>query len=78
MDAVTKLTKKCTSLAGIFLGGLIGLLLGTVWFCMFYLTDNKKILFFNELVSNNVVCNRPEKQKFKCAVYKNGKLLKTL
>jgi hypothetical protein len=29
-------------------------------------------------VSNNVVCSRPKKQTFKCAVYKNGELIKNL
>ena len=33
------------------------------------------LVTYNELVSNNVVCNKPSKQTFKCHVYKNGELI---
>jgi hypothetical protein len=57
---------------------VVGLLLGSIggflWFIMLFLTK-KDLLFFNELLSNNVVCNRPSKQRFRCNVYKNGQLI---
>ena len=57
---------------------VVGLLLGSIggflWFLMLFFTK-KDLLFFNELLSNNVVCNRPSKQRFRCNVYKNGQLI---
>ena len=57
---------------------VVGLLLGSIggflWFLMFFFTK-KDLLFFNELLSNNVVCSRPSKQRFRCNVYKNGQLI---
>lgn len=62
----------------IMLAIVTGLLLGSIggflWFLMLFFTK-KDLLFFNELLSNNVVCNRPSKQKFRCNVYKNGQLI---
>lgn len=78
LDAFTKFMKKCVNVSGILLGGLFGLLFGGIWFTIFYASGNEHLLFFNEMSSNNVVCERPKKQKFKCAVYKNGTLLKKL
>ena len=34
-----------------------------------------KYLFFNEVSSDKEMCSMPTKQKFKCAVYKNGELI---
>ena len=78
IDGVTKFYKRCTSILGVFLGSMFGLALGFAWSCLFYYTDHGDLLYFNEILSNKVVCNRPEKQTFKCALYKNGKLIKNL
>ena len=43
---------------------------------MFYATGNDKMLYFNEILSNKVICGRPSESTFKCAVYKNGELLR--
>jgi hypothetical protein len=67
-------SRGCSSGLGLAFGAIIGILLGTTWFAMIWST-NKDLLFYNELVSNNVVCNKPSKQTFKCHVYKNGELI---
>ena len=72
IDAVTKVLKGCTNFMGILLGCMVGLVLGILWFIVFYASDNKDMLF------NKVICSRPEKQTFKCKVYKNGELISTL
>ena len=38
----------------------------------------KKYLLFSAGDSNNVVCNKPSDQKFKCMVYKNGEVIRQL
>lgn len=77
-DAVTKIIRGCLGPLNVFLGTLIGGLLGVGYASAFYYTKNGNLLFFNEIISNNVVCSRPQKQKFKCAIYKNGELVKRL
>ena len=77
IDAVTKLTNNCTPPLGVISGGLIGYVLGIVFYSLLKATGNEKLLYLNELQSNNVVCSKPSEQQFKCAVYKNGQLIST-
>lgn len=76
INAFTKITNKCTDMAGISTGSLVGFVLGAFWYSLLSVTGNNRLLYFNEFVSNNVVCERPTKQSFKCSVYKNGELIK--
>lgn len=78
IDAFSRLHGNCTNAQGIILGGVFGIILGTVWYNLLKITDNKHLLYYDEYVSNKVACSKPQKQTFKCAVYKNGELLKTL
>tara|TARA_R110002072_G_scaffold256433_1_gene415250 strand:- start:708 stop:1337 length:630 start_codon:yes stop_codon:yes gene_type:complete len=76
IDIFTKITNGCTQLPGIFTGTISGLILGTMWYSMLHSSGNQKLTYFNDFITNNVVCARPEKQSFKCSVYKNGELIK--
>ena len=75
IDILTKVQNKCTTYAGSVLGGLVGFLLGTVWYIFFHGAGFDSLLYFDELRSDNVVCSKPTKQTFKCSVYKNGELV---
>lgn len=77
IDAVTKTTNMCTNNLGVIVGGLLGLVLGGLWYGVIKASGNPQLLYFEE-VSNGETCSRPSKQTFKCAVYKNGKLIKNL
>lgn len=77
-NGATRYLTKCNNLMDILIGNLLGSGLGVGYFFAFWATNNKKLLFIDDLNSNNVVCNRPSKQTFKCAVYKNGQLIKNL
>jgi hypothetical protein len=84
MAAYNKLTideannPYCRSRAGeIIIAGIGGYLVGYLWYRMLS-NKYKSALYYNDFQSNNVVCNKPSKQKFKCRVYKNGELLTTL
>lgn len=68
---------KCSSGIGLGLGSLVGLLYGSLTFLLWYSID-KKLVFIDAMASNKVACSRPSKQTFKCAVYKNGQLVKNL
>jgi prepilin signal peptidase PulO-like enzyme (type II secretory pathway) len=78
IDAISKITNKCTTIAGVVLGLVTGLLFGFLWFVLFKSSGYNSLLYFNEVVSNKTYCSRPKKQTFKCSVYKNGELVKTL
>lgn len=66
---------KCTSWTGIFSGTVIGMVLSLIIVASVNASDNRQLLFFNELKSNSVVCKRPAKQTFKCNVMKGGELV---
>ena len=68
-------TNSCTSILGIIFSTVLGIVFGLIWFIIFWSAGKKDLLFYNDLVSNNVVCNMPKKQTFKCSVYKNGELI---
>jgi hypothetical protein len=78
IDAYVKLQYSCTVPRGITIGGIVGAALGTLWYFLFKFTNMQSLLFFNDLTSNNVVCNRPKNQTFKCSVYKNGQVIQDL
>jgi len=78
IDGISKIMNKCTTSAGVIFGLLTGFLTGSLWYTLFHSTGYNSLLYFDEVVSNKVYCSRPKKQTFKCAVYKNGELIKTL
>ena len=78
IDAFTKTQGKCTTGLGIFIGGLMGIILGIAYWALFHYSGMKNVLYFEKEGSNNVICNRPSRQTFKCKVYKGGKLIGTL
>ena len=69
---------KCSNWTGIFVGSFFGILFGGLWFLILWSSNKKDLLFYNELASNNVVCNKPAKQTFRCNVYKGGELVGNL
>ena len=74
MDGVYKINTNCVSIYGIllavFVGGGIALGLASA-----LVSQSGDLIFFNEVVSNNVICKKPTEQSFKCSVYKNGELI---
>jgi hypothetical protein len=54
---------------------LLGLALSAFIVSLMYSGGSGKYLFFNEVSSDKETCSMPTKQKFKCAVYKNGELI---
>lgn len=75
---ITQLMLLCCKGFDMVFGGLVGLILGGICAAVLKVSGGEKFLYFNELSSNNTVCERPSKQTFKCSVYKNGKIIQTL
>ena len=78
-NGFTQVTKGCNNIIDIILGNMLGGGLGVGFFyALWAKEDTRKFLFTDNISSNRVSCNRPSKQTFKCAVYKNGQLIKNL
>ena len=73
--AIRKKAGCVTSVNAIFTNIVIGLVMAMTIVGTMTANGSEKFLFFNEVQSNKVVCSRPKKQQFKCAVYKNGEVL---
>ena len=78
VDAYTRFARGCVGKLSVLLGLLFGAGMGIGWCMLFYMTGHADLLYFNDLISNNVICSRPQKQTFKCSIYKNGELVKNL
>jgi hypothetical protein len=78
-DLGIKLRLSCINslFSGLVLGDIIsGLFLGAIIAGpLMYGTNLKKYLYINEINSNKEVCSLPNKQQFKCQVYKDGTLV---
>lgn len=77
-NGITRVRNHCNTILDIVVGNLVGTGLGVGYFFIFWATNHRDMLFIDEMTSNNVICNRPSKQTFKCAVYKNGQIIKNL
>jgi len=79
VDLGYRSTQKCYSgFKSIFVNILGGFSFATLIVVpMFYFGGNTH-LFFNEVSSDKETCSLPTKQKFKCAVYKNGELISNI
>tara|TARA_Y100000591_G_C21492853_1_gene525997 strand:+ start:52 stop:648 length:597 start_codon:yes stop_codon:yes gene_type:complete len=70
VDAVSKVTNKCTNPSGVVFGGILGSIIGFMWFNMLNTATTKNLLYFNSFVSNKQYCERPVKQQFVCRTKK--------
>jgi len=77
LDAYTRVSYFCISYLGIFLGSVIGILCGVVWYTILS-GHGDAFIYYNTSSINNVYCSRPKKQQFKCNVYKNGEMISSL
>lgn len=75
LDSVSKVTNKCTTVGGAVLGALVGFMFGSIWYTIFHMVGADEVLYFDEMESNAVKCEKPSSQTFKCSVYKNGLLV---
>jgi hypothetical protein len=75
-DAVSKVLYGCTPVVGVIIGLAIGWIVGYMWY-LFVSAANNEMIYFN--VENGAsICSRPNKQTFKCKVYKNGEVIHTM
>lgn len=69
---------NCNKPMDFVLGTLIGVLCGAGYYSLVSAYGGQKYTLFSRTESNNVRCDKPSDQKFKCVVYKNGEVLKQL
>jgi hypothetical protein len=77
LDMVTKVMSRCTTVAGAIMGAIVGFVFAAAWYAIFEAAGLSSLMYFNEINSNRVLCKKPSKSTFKCAVYKNGQLVST-
>ena len=78
VDGISKIMNKCTDIAGVLIGCFLGGIMGVIWYTIFKAAGLNSLLYFNNTDSDKLYCSRPKNQTFKCAVYKNGEIIKTL
>ena len=59
------------------MGAIVGFVFAAGWYAVFEAAGLSSLMYFNEINSNRVLCKKPSKSTFKCAVYKNGQLVST-
>jgi len=74
LDSVSKVTNKCTTVGGAVLGALVGFMFGSIWYTIFHMVGADEVLYFDEMESNAVKCEKPSSQTFKCSVYKKRRI----
>lgn len=77
IDIIAQSNQKCTSVLGSFLGTVVGFVMGAGWYAMINASGYKSLLYYSDFTGNKTICSRPQRQYFKCDVYKNGRLLQT-
>ena len=77
IDSFSRVTHNCTTPMGVVFGVILGLFIGGIYILMLKSSGYDYLLYNDDFVSNKVACSKPNKQQFKCAVYKNGQLIST-
>ena len=78
VDISTRIKNNCITLASYTSNFLFGGIQAIIILSLMYAGGSGKYLFFNEFSNNNEVCSKPDKQTFKCKVYKNGQFVQDL
>ena len=78
IDSFSRVTHNCTTPMGVLFGVILGLFIGGIYILMLKSSGYDYLLYNDDFVSNKVACSKPNKQQFKCAVYKNGELLRNI
>ena len=78
IDLIVRYKMGCADAMTIMLGSVIGGAFAVVWAYILKESGNKSLLYYDDLVSNKQSCSRASNEQFKCAVYKNGEVIKTL
>jgi hypothetical protein len=78
IDIIVRKKYNCTNAISIFGGSCLGLGVALSWAYILKETNNKSLLYYDDLVSNKLSCTRPSNEQFKCSVFQNGELLQTI
>ena len=78
IDIIIRKNFNCTNALSIMGGSCLGLAVALAWAYILKETNNKALLYYDDLVSNKLSCTRPSNEQFKCSVFQNGELLQTI
>lgn len=77
MDIYVNASLKCGNIFTIVMSLILGAGMGTGWFYVMN-AISPDFVYFADTPSNRVVCQKPKANTYKCKVYKNGRLIKTV
>jgi len=77
-DLSTRIKYSCITLANYISNFLFGIVSAIIIISLMYAGGSGKFIFFNEFSNNSEICSKPDKQTFKCKVYKNGQFVQEL
>lgn len=66
INGSVEVSDKCTPISGVFLGSLVGILFGIIFFSLIKISGNESLAFFTEQSSNGIQCSKPGKTQFRC------------
>lgn len=75
-DVIQRVFHACITRLNVFISAMIGIVFSLIWYSIIITIDDQLLLFSVTNTSNNVQCSKPNKNKFKCSVYKNGQLIR--
>ena len=78
IDIIVRKKYNCTNALSIMGGSCLGISIALAWAYILNETNNKSLLYYDDLVSNKLSCARPSNEQFKCSVFQNGELLQTI
>ena len=74
---VRQQTFKCLDGKDVFIGVILGILIGSMWAYSLKVSGNNSLLYYEDILSSKESCQKL-KTNFKCGIYKNGEMIKTV
>jgi len=74
LDALWNVNKSCFTIQQILFAIFVGVAVGSLWGWIIFKYGSPKIQYYIGFTDKQV-CGKPQRNTFKCNVYKNGKLL---
>tara|TARA_Y100000389_G_scaffold204365_1_gene256503 strand:- start:3161 stop:3811 length:651 start_codon:yes stop_codon:yes gene_type:complete len=69
INSSVEIHSNCSSIGGVILGIIFGIIAGLLYYSLIVVSGHKDLAYFSEALSNDIKCNKPSKQRFKCVTY---------
>ena len=69
VNSVVEIKSHCSTIGGVILGIIFGIIAGLIYYSLIVASGHKDLAYFSEVLSNDIKCSKPSKQRFKCVTY---------